>query len=255
MIRRAVKLIRAEWKLSLFFVFIILLLGSLSTFVLKGTFFEETSFKMILFGIGLNVYNGYFIYLGKVLKGEEIGMPYKFILFEKDKNRYDFAILLALFGAIMMIFQGPMILFQVLLSQKLNEMLASLGQWAILFNIVILLGSTAYRISLYSAVASITYHQNEVLEAFKDGIKGMWRFKVILIVLLIFSIALSFLDKTRNITIFNVVTLVSYIIPAIVMFLMSCSYSLADVSIAPIKESEDCNDDKEPASDNGIHSG
>ncbi|MDM8555893.1 hypothetical protein QUF75_14265 [Desulfococcaceae bacterium HSG7] len=148
----------------------------------------------------------------------------------------------------MMIFKGPMILFQVLLSQKLNELLASLGQWTILFNIVILLGSTAYKISLYSAVASITYHHNEVLEAFKDGIKGIWRFKVILIVLLLFSIALSFLVSTRNITILNAVALLFYIIPAVVMFLMSCSYSLSDVSIAPIKESEDYNDDKESAS-------
>lgn len=249
MVTRAVKLFCAEWKLSLFFTFIILVLGCLSLFVLKATIF-----KIILFCIGLDVYNGYFLYLGKVLKGEKNESPYKFILFGKDKNRYDFIILLVFFSAILLIFKGPMILFQVLLSQKLNELLASLGQWVILYNILILIGYTAYKISLYSAISSITYHRHEVLEAFKTGIKGIWKFKVILIVLLLFEIVLSFLVATSNATILNGVTIVFYIIPAIVMFLMSCSYSLADVSIVPIKEPVDYNNDEKSVPNNAIHS-
>jgi len=135
-----------------------------------------------------------------------------------------------------------MILFHALLSDKLNELLASLGQWVILYNILILMGYTAYKISLYSAIASITYHRHEVLEAFKTGIKGIWKFKVLLIVLLLFEIAVSFLVATSNATILNSMTLVFYIIPAIIMVLMSCSYSLADISIISIKEPVDCND-------------
>jgi len=80
MFTRAVRLIGAEWQVSLFFVFIILLLGSLSTFVLKGIVF-----KIILFCIGLDVYNGYFLAIGKTLKGKKLENPYKFILFGKAK--------------------------------------------------------------------------------------------------------------------------------------------------------------------------
>jgi len=228
MFTRAVKLIGSEWKLSLFFVFIILLLGSLSLFFLKGTIF-----KIILFCIGLDVYNGYFLAIGKILKGEALENPYKFILFGKDKNRYDFVILLVLFCAILLLLKGPMVLFQVLLSEKLNQLLASVGQWVIVYNMLMLLGYTAYKVSLFSAIASITYHRIEVLEAFKAGIKGIWTFKVILIVLLLFEIVVSFLVATSNVAILNGVTLIFYIIPAMLMFLMSCSYSLADAAIVP----------------------
>ena len=234
MLTRAIKLISAEWKISSFFAFIILVLGCLSIFVLKAAIF-----KIILFCIGLDVYNGYFLYLGKALKGEKIERPYNFILFGKDKNRYDFFILLVFFGSILLILKGPMILFQVLFSQKLIDLLTSLGQWAVLFNIIILVVYSAYKISLYSAVSSITYHRNEVLESFKIGIKGIWKFKLLLVALILIEISLSFFVAVPNAVSHNVVTLVFYIIPALLMFLMSCSYSLADISTIPINHNKE----------------
>jgi hypothetical protein len=188
--------------------------------------------------VGLDVYNGYFLYIGKILKGEKIDNPYKFILFGKNNNRYDFLILLVFFGSILLILKGPMILLQVLFSQKLNEMLASLDQWILIINIIVLFSYTAYKISLYSAVASITYHRNEVLESFKTGIKGIWRFKLILIVLLLLEIVISFLLVNQNVVINSVITLAFYVIPAIIMFLMSCSFNLAETQAMPTTGSE-----------------
>ncbi len=234
MVSKTVKLFGAEWKPSLFFIFIILTLGCLSLFVLKAAIF-----RIILFCIGLDVYNGYFTYIGKVLKGKTIDNPYKFILFGKDKNRYDFFILLAFFGAIMIIFKGPMILFQVIFAEKLKELIASLGQGVIIFNIMILIGYTAYKISLYSAFSSIIYHRNEVLESFKNGIKGIWRFKLLLIVLLLFETAISFLLVLQNVTINNAVTLAFYLVPAIIMLLMSCRYNLTETQVALATEPAD----------------
>ena len=68
-----------------------------------------------------------------------------------------------------------------------------------------------------------------MLESFKTGIKGIWNFKLIVIALLLFQIAISFLIAVPNVAIHDVVTLVFYIIPAIIMFFMSCSYSLSEI--------------------------
>ena len=246
MVSKALKLIEAEWKPSLLFVFTILILGFLSISVLKATIF-----KIILFCIGLDIYNGYFLYLGKALRGEKIEKPYKFILFGKDKNRYDFFILLVFFGAILLILKGPMILFQVLFAQKLNELLSSMGHWVILLNILILVGYTAYKISLYSAVSSLTYHKKEVLESFNTGIIGIWKFKGIMIVLMLFEISLSFLAVTKNATILNGVTILFYIVPAAIMLLMSCSYTLSDAPAVIPKDSVDLLNDGELVPNNG----
>jgi len=204
---------------------IILALGLLSLFVLKAAIF-----KVLLFCAGLDAYNGYFLYIGKKLKGERVDNPYKYIFFGRDHNRYDFVILLVFFGAILLIFKGPMILFQVLFAQKLNEMLSSLGQWAIIFNIFILIGYVAYKISLYSAISNLTYHGNEVLESFKNGVKGIWKFKMILVALLLIEVAASLLAVGQNIVINNTLALSYNVIPAMLMIFMSCSYSITEAT-------------------------
>jgi hypothetical protein len=248
MVAKALKLLSAEWKPSLYFIIVIIALGCLSLFVLKAAIF-----RIILFCIGLDVYNGYFIYIGKSLKGEKIDNPYKFILFGKDSNRYDFIILLVFFGSILLIFKGPMILFQVLFAEKLKELLLSFGQGIIIFNIIVLIGYTAYKISLYSAVSSITYHRNEVLESFKTGIKGIWRFKLLLFILFLFEIAISFLLVMQNTAINNAITLAFYVIPAIIMLLMSCSYYLADTQISLVTAPA-VNDDKRAVPNKSLES-
>ncbi len=249
MVSKAVHLIRNEWKLNLFFVLIITLLGCLPIFVFKGM---GLLFGIILLYIGFDIYNGYFQVIGKILNGEKIDNPYKSIFFGKDKNRYDFFILIVFFSAIMSIFYGPVILFKVLFSQKLNGLLASLGQWVILYNLLIVICYTAYKVSFFSAIASLTYHKHEVLEAFKTGVKGIWRFKVILLVLLILEIALPYLVETSNIVIINIMALILYIVPAIIIFLMSCSYSLSDISDPPIKESVKIDEDNNSVSNSAI---
>lgn len=236
MVARAAKLIGDEWKISLFFVVIILVLGSLSIYALQGTIF-----RIFILFFGLCVYNAYFFYLGKALKGEETPSPYKFILFGKDKARYDFFVLLAFFSAILLILYGPFVLFQALLMNKLDSLKISMNIslkiffkiemtiWPlkILYDMAILIGLIVYKISLYSAVSSLTYQRHQVLEAFKNGIRGIWRFKGLLAVFAIFEITVSTLLAMTQGAIQNGVALISYVIPAVIMLLMSCSYSLA----------------------------
>ncbi len=231
MITKALKLIGEEWKLSLFFLFIILALGSISLFVLKTAIF-----RIIIFCIGLSAYNGYLLYIGKRLKGEIVESPYKFILYDKGNERYDFFILLVFFGAIMLIFKGPMILFQTLFADKLKEFLTSFGQGIIIINIVVLFAYTAYKISLFAAVSSITYFRNEVLDSFITGIKGIWRFKLLLLALFVLEIAILFLRLDQNLILNNLVTITFYVVPAIIMLFMSCSYYLTDTQMASAME-------------------
>lgn len=227
MISIASKLIRAEWKPSLFFVSLILSLSCLSVFV-----FTSKLIVIVLFFIGLDIYNGYFIYMGKALKGEKLKNPYAFILVGKDKNRYDFIILLVFFASILLLLKGPMILFQALFAQKLHEFLISIGGWYILYQSFILFCYSAYFVALYSAISSMTYHKYEVLESFKVGIKGVWKFKFILLILFVSQIGnVVIIYATKNGTIHALLRLYFNILPAVVMFLMSCSYSLADTQL------------------------
>ena len=223
MVDKALELISAEWKLCLFFILIILLLGILSLFYLEGIVF-----KIILFCIGLDAYIGFFIALGKILKGERVENPYKYVFFGKDKNRYDFIILFAFFSAIILIFKGPMILFQTLLANTFKDVLLAIGQWMILINIFVLMCFTAYKIVIYSAFANLTYHRNEVMDAFKAGIKGIWHFKVILLLFILFDILASIYVPLLSDTIKNAYTLVNFLVPGLIMLLMISYYNSVD---------------------------
>jgi hypothetical protein len=110
MLARAAELLSQEWRSSLLFVAVILILGSLALFWVQGVLF-----KGLLFFYGIFVYNSFFLYIGMALRCEKVAAPIKFILFGKDKARYDFYILLFFYVAIFLILAGPYILFQSLL--------------------------------------------------------------------------------------------------------------------------------------------
>lgn len=238
MIARAVEIIAKEWKVSILFVFIILVLGALLSFTSESrvpiipvlnavlSFISESRiFISVMFLSIFWIYNGFFLFVGRSLKGEKIHNPYT-IVFGGDKKRYDFFILLAFFAAILTIIKGPALLFNMLFSEKYDELLASMGNWRVLFYTIGPLIDSIYRISLFSAVASITYHRNEVLESFLTGLKGIWRFKSILVVLFSYYIARSFLIASPHSAIRISIVLFSSILPAIIILLMSCDYSL-----------------------------
>lgn len=241
---RAAHLMVNEWKPFFFFVSVISVLGLLSIYLVKNALL-----KGVLFCFGICVYNAYFLYLGKALKGEKITNPFKFILFGKDKARYDFFVLLAFFSAILLILCGPFLLFQTLFMEKLYSLKISseivnfifraeisIRPLIVLYNIAILIGFSIYKISLYAAVSSLTYHRHEVLKAFKDGVNGLLEFSYLVVALAAFEIlALFFIWVTKG-AIQNGVTFISYLIPAVIMFLMSCSYRLPDLPLAPQAE-------------------
>jgi hypothetical protein len=96
MVSRAARMIVEEWIVCLFFAIVILILGSTATYTGQGLFI-----KIVLYFMGVNVCCAFLLWLGKALKGEKTPNPYKFILFGKDKTRYDFFVLLALFGTVL----------------------------------------------------------------------------------------------------------------------------------------------------------
>lgn len=227
MISIASKLIRAEWKPTLFFAALILSLSCVSVFAIASRLGNA-----VLFCIGMFIYYGYFVYIGKALKGEKLKNPYIFILNGKDKNLIDFIILLVLFSSILLLLKGPMILFKALFAQKLNELFDAMGYWYLLYQLVISFFYCAYFVALYSAISSMTYHKHEVFKSFKDGIKGVWRFRFILFIVCISYIgyiAVSF--TTKDVAIHATFSFYFNLMPAAVMFMISCSYSLADTKI------------------------
>jgi len=186
------------------------------------------------------------------LRGEKIAAPIKFILFGKDKARYDFYILLFFYVAIFLILAGPYILFQSLLYEKLSGVEISIDILNFLFStrltirpllaimtIAVIIGVCMVKVSLYSAVSSLTYKKHEVLEAFKDGMRGIVRFKAILGALIAYENGGSILLWVTKGAAQDALTLISYLMPALVMLLMSCSYSLADNPRPPASDVKD----------------
>jgi hypothetical protein len=241
---RAAQLLVNEWKPTFFFVAVISVLGLLSIY-----FVNNALLKGALYCFGICVYNAYFLYLGKALKGEKITNPLKFILVGKDKARYDFFVLLAFFSAILLILWGPFLLFQTLFMEKLYSLEISseivnfifraeisIRPLIVLYNIAILIAISIYKISLYAAISSLTYNRHEVLKAFKDGFNGLLKFTYLVGALAAFEIAALFSLWATKGAIQNGVTFISYLIPAAIMFLMSCSYSLPELPSAPQAE-------------------
>ena len=114
------------------------------------------------------------------------------------------------------------------MSNTFNDVLLTLGQWMILINIIFLMCFTAYKVALYSAIADLTYHHSEVLEAFKAGVKGIWSFKIILFFFILFEVLVSFFIPFSNTDIKNAYTLVNYLVPGFIMILIISYYNYAE---------------------------
>ncbi|WDP90681.1 MAG: hypothetical protein HUN04_13650 [Desulfobacter sp.] len=164
--------------------------------------------------------------MGKILKGQKVENPYKDIFFGKDKNRSDFLILIVFFGAILMIFKGPMIIVNVLFAEKFNEFIASSGSVMIIFSIISVFAFSLYKISIYAAIASLKYFNNEVIDSFKTGIKGIWNFKVFVVLLFLFEFAAAVIIQVQTPILVIIVNLSYYIIPAVLMTFMISKYWL-----------------------------
>ncbi len=229
MIKKTFHFIAGEWKLCFWFIVLILLIAGLGHFYVK-----HSLLRVILFCLGLDLYSKFLFTAGRIMKNGTIENPYSYIIFTKERNGYNFIILLALFAAVLAIFQGPVMLFTVVFSGKIKEFLAALGQWVIVINILVIIFMNTYKIALFAAISNITYHGSEVLDAFLAGLKGIWHFKIIFILLTAFQIAFRFstpvlTEMTKSYFDYAKFSgLVAYLLPAFIMLFMVSYYDMND---------------------------
>ncbi len=86
------------------------------------------------------------------------------------------------------------------------------------------------------------YYREDILKSFLNGIKGVWKFKILFAVLLLIEMITSFFIEDSVPIVQNSHFIISSIIPAIFIFLMCCKYSITDSK--SIHEYDDVNDDK-----------
>jgi hypothetical protein len=230
MFLKGFEVIQSEWKFTGFFIFLILILGCIPIFI-----YNAMLLNILLYAFGIDLYNGYFTIIGKKLRGEPIENPYKSIVFAKDKNGSDFFILIVFFGAILLIFKGPMILLNTLFAEKANEIISSSGPLLITFSLLAIIANSAYKISIYAAASSLKYFNNDVLDSFKTGIKGIWNFKLFVLIIFLYELVASFILESGNQNIAIFIRLSYFIIPSFLMIFMISKYNIENFKEEPMK--------------------
>lgn len=222
MLNHFFKLLQGNIKITSIFV---LSISLLSVIPLVNTI---ALINICAFLCGLSMFFGYVIHMGCQIRGENDATTTAILFSGEAKYKSDFLLLLLFFGAIIILFKAPFYLFSYIAGNKVSSFLSSASLNYYSFILLSILFGCIYKTVLYSSFASLGYHKNEVIEAFKTGLKGLYKFKLLLLIIFVIEVAFGFLPLINNELLVNIVSRLQYIWPPFVVIFMLCAYGQAD---------------------------